>query len=252
MKISIGMSGGAFTAHRDAVQRLEAAQKPSAGTPAYSRYVNRPLGRQIAAWAYIARLTPNGVTGISALLTFSAVAVLAIMRPEWWVGVTVCVLLLLGYAFDSADGQLARLRGGGSPQGEWLDHTVDAAKVTALHMAVLITAYRDFDLPVAWLLVPMLYVFVDNLTFFGMVLKDLLSVRETGGKTRAWTTSTSALHAIAVIPTDYGVFCAMFLLLGQHLLFFGAYTLMAVCNAVILVLVLVKWYRDMGALKHAE
>ncbi|MFE6995696.1 CDP-alcohol phosphatidyltransferase family protein [Microbacterium sp. NPDC057659] len=246
------LSGGVFASHRDALQRLSAAQKPSAGTPAYSRYVNRPLGRQIASWAYVAGLTPNGVTGISAVLTFSAVAVLAIARPDWWVGVAVCVLLLLGYAFDSADGQLARLRGGGSAQGEWLDHTVDAAKVTALHMAVLITAYRHFDFPIAWLLVPIVYVFVDNLTFFGMVLKDLLSQRETGGKTRAWTTSTSPLHAIAVIPTDYGVFCLMFLLLGHHVLFFGAYTLMAACNAVILVLVLVKWYRDMGALSHVS
>ena len=53
-------------------------------------------------------------------------------------------LLVVGYAFDAADGQLARLRGGGIIAGEWLDHMVDAIKVASLHLAVLVGLYR-FD-----------------------------------------------------------------------------------------------------------
>ena len=120
-------------------------------------------------------LTPNAVTGISALLSFSAIAVLALVPPAWWIGLLVAVLLVLGYAFDSADGQVARLRGGGSSAGEWLDHVVDAVKIAALHLAVLVGAYRFFDLGSrGWLLIPIGFVLVANVTFFGMILNDLL------------------------------------------------------------------------------
>lgn len=237
-------SGG----YRAAVLRLQAAQKPSAGTPLYSRLINRPFGRRLAALAYLGGLTPNQVTLISAFLTGSALVLLAVLPPTWWLGVLVSALLVLGYAFDAADGQLARLRGGGSPQGEWLDHTVDAAKASALHLAILITAYRHFGLTDAWLLVPIAYAVVDGVIFMGKILKDLLAAQALGGKAPASTASTSVLRAIMVLPTDYGLFCLVFLLLGQPLLFFGVYTFLFVCNALILVLVLVKWFRYMGSL----
>lgn len=234
--------------YRSAVGRLQAAQKPSAGTPLYSRLVNRPLGRRFAAFAYLVGLTPNRVTCISAIFTFSALILVATLPPTWWLGLLVSALLVLGYAFDAADGQLARLQGGGSVQGEWLDHTVDAAKASAVHLAVLITAYRHFDLPEAWLLVPAAYVLVDTVIFFGQILKDLLAARLLGGKAPASTASTSLLRAVMVLPTDYGLICLIFVLLGLPQLFFGVYTFLFVCNALILVLVLRKWFRDMGAL----
>ena len=68
-------SAGATTheGFADVVARLAAAQKPRApGAPAYSIYVNRPLGRLLAAAAYLGGLTPNVVTVISAVFTFSA------------------------------------------------------------------------------------------------------------------------------------------------------------------------------------
>lgn len=234
--------------YRDAVLRLQAAQKPSAGTPLYSRLVNRPLGRRFAALAYLAGLKPNQVTGISALFTFSALTIVALVEPVWWLGFLVSAMLVLGYAFDAADGQLARLRGGGSAQGEWLDHTVDAAKASAVHLAVLITAFRHFDLADGWLLVPVGYVLVETVIFMGQILKDLLAAKVMGGKAPASTASTSLLRAIMVLPTDYGFMCLVFMLLGFPLVFFGVYTLLFACNAIILVLVLVKWYRDMGSL----
>ncbi len=95
---------------------------------AYSRFVNRRLGRLLAAWATHRACLPNAVTAVSAGFTFSAVVLLAVLPPTWWLGITVALLLVLGYAFDSADGQVARLTGTGSAAGEWLDHIVDATK----------------------------------------------------------------------------------------------------------------------------
>ncbi|MDO5735950.1 MAG: CDP-alcohol phosphatidyltransferase family protein [Propionibacteriaceae bacterium] len=231
-----------------ALRRLQSAQKPAAGTPLYSRLVNRPLGRRLAALSYLGGLTPNQVTCISAVFTFSAFVIIASLPPTWWMGVLVSALLVFGYALDAADGQLARLRGGGSAQGEWLDHTVDVAKAVGLHLAILITAYRHFELSVVWLLVPIAYAVVDSVMFSSMLLKDLLAARQLGGKAPVSSASTSLVRAIMVIPTDYGFFCLTFVLLGQPLLFFSVYVFLFACNAIILVLVLRKWFRDMGSL----
>ena len=159
----------------DALKRLRHVQKTAKGGPPYSLFVNRPLGRVIAAAAYQANLTPNQVTYISAALTATGLIVLALAPASWLVGILVTVCLALGYAFDSADGQLARLRGGGSFAGEWLDHMIDSVKVAAIHVAVLISLYRNFDLHDAWLLVPLGFTVVSTVHFFGMILVDLMT-----------------------------------------------------------------------------
>lgn len=108
-----------------ALAALRAAQKPPHGTPAYSRFVNRPLGRRLAAQAVSLGLTPNAVSGLSALCSFAAIGLVVTVRPTIAVAVLVAALLALGYALDSADGQVARLTRLGSPFGEWLDHMID-------------------------------------------------------------------------------------------------------------------------------
>ena len=89
-------------------QRLAAAQKSSRGAPAYSRFVNRPLGRSLAAGAFVLGRTPNQVTAVSAAFSAVAIGVLAVVRPTWVTGVVVSLALVVGYAFAAADGQLAR------------------------------------------------------------------------------------------------------------------------------------------------
>jgi len=116
--------------------RLGGAQKGALGAPAYSRFVNRRMGRFLAAVAFHAGLTPNAVTAISAAFSAAGIALLALVSPSWPMGAAVTVCLVVGYALDSADGQLARLRGGGSPAGEWLDHMVDATKVVSMPLAL--------------------------------------------------------------------------------------------------------------------
>src|SRR6476661_4053456 len=128
--------------HRQIVEQLAAAQKSNRGAGGYSRWINRPLGRQLAATAYRAGLTPNQVTLISAAFSYAAIAAIALATMNVLAGVLIGIGLVVGYALDSADGQLARLRGGGSAVGEWLDHVVDAAKVTSLHLAIAVAWYR--------------------------------------------------------------------------------------------------------------
>jgi phosphatidylglycerophosphate synthase len=233
----------------DTVRRLSSAQKTAArGAPAYSVYVNRRVGRYLAAGAFRMGLTPNNVTAISAVFTFCAIALIAIGEPSWWLGVTVWLLLAIGYAFDSADGQVARLRGGGSPSGEWLDHVVDSVKISTLHLAVLITMFTHFPLTnSAWLLVPIGFAAVAAVSFFAMILNDLLKAKHAPTSALPAAPRT-VLRSLLGIPTDYGVLCLAFVLLGAPLAFFGLYALLFVANALYLALALGKWFRDMTAL----
>jgi phosphatidylglycerophosphate synthase len=232
------------------LQRLSRAQKGAIGAPAYSRFVNRPLGRLLAALAYRAGLTPNAVTGISAAFTATGIALLALVPPSVLMGVGVAACLVLGYALDAADGQLARLRGGGSPAGEWLDHMVDAAKASSLHLAVLVGFYR-FETVEAGplLLVPIGYCIVDAVLYFGTMLNEALRAQH-GAKTRAQPSERrpSVGRSLLVLPTDYGLLCCLFLFFGVPALFVPAYTFLFVAMAVFLALASVKWFQEMGRL----
>lgn len=164
-----------------ALRELRGAQKPAKGVSLYSRFVNRPIGRYLAAGSYALGLTPNQVTLISAAFSFAAAAAVALAAPSWGLGIAVWAALAVGFAFDSADGQLARLRGSGSAAGEWLDHVVDCAKLTALHSCVLIAFYRFPDAygtgSDGWLLVPLGFQFAAVVTFFGGLLTEKLKPR---------------------------------------------------------------------------
>jgi len=93
----------------DAYAQLTAAQKTAKGVSLYSRYVNRPLGRVLAAACHTAGLSPNQVSAVSAVFSAAGLAVVMAVPSVWWKGPVVAALLVLGFAFDSADGQVARL-----------------------------------------------------------------------------------------------------------------------------------------------
>jgi phosphatidylglycerophosphate synthase len=236
----------------EALRRLRAAQKPGAGAPVYSRWVNRPLGRVFAAVAASRGMRPNQVTAVSAVCTFSALTLVALTSPQWWLGPVVALLLLLGYALDAADGQLARLRGGGSRSGEWFDHVVDATKVSVLHCVVLISFYRFTDASDLQLLVAVGFQVVSSVFFFSMVLIDLLRrtmPKDERAARRGGRGGT--LQSIAGIPTDYAVLCLCFSLLGWQSLFRPAYSALFVINAVVLTLTLGRWWREVKSMDGA-
>ena len=235
---------------RVALHGLRAAQKSAKGAPVYSLYVNRPLGRVFAAAAFQVRLTPNQVTYLSAAFTFAGILLLALGPANALAGIGVALLLVLGYALDAADGQLARLRGGGSLVGEWLDHVIDSVKVVVLHLAVAVCFFRTFDLRPGWLLVPLVFAAASSVHFFGMILVDLLARAERArtGVEAPPKGAMNPLKSYGKLPTDYGVLCVSFALLGWHSGFLVAYTLLAAAMVGYTLLVVVKWRRDVAEL----
>jgi len=244
--------------YSDTVRRLAAAQKSGKGAPAYSRFVNRKFGRVFAAAAYQMGLTPNVVTAVSAVFSFAGIALLSLVSPTWWLGPVITVLLVVGYALDAADGQLARLQGGGSVTGEWLDHMVDCLKISALHMSVLISWYRFFGLDARWLLVPIGYTVVAAVSFFAQILNEqLLRNAKPAGEGEpagggASDERPSVVVSLLKIPTDYGLLCLVFVLLGAPVPFRVAYTLMFLGSTAYLVAACVKWYGQMRGLDRGR
>ncbi len=225
--------------------RLRSAQKKRArGAPAYSVFVNRPVGRVLAAFAFRIGLSPNQVTLVSAVFTFAGIALIALAPAVPVIAVVIWLLLAVGYAWDSADGQVARLRGGGSLSGEWLDHFVDAVKISALHLAVLVGASDWTGLPRVWLLVPIGFTVVANATFFGMILNDLLKQKR-GIPTSAQVGGGGPLRSILLLPTDYGILCLSFVLWAWMLGFAIVYTAIFICSTLFLIAAAAKWFRDM-------
>jgi phosphatidylglycerophosphate synthase len=243
------------TGFKGTLAALGSAQKPvAAGAPPYSILVNRRAGRFVAAAAYRAGMSPNQVTAVSATFTFGGIILLATAAPAGWVGALVWAALALGYIFDSADGQLARLQGSGSVAGEWLDHVVDSTKIVSLHLAVLIAAFRHFQLPSdGWLLVPIGYAIVGTVSFFAMILNDQLKavVLLKSGRA-AIPRKSSALKSALLVPTDYGVLCLVFLLLGAPLAFFTVYSLFFALNAMHLAVASTRWFGDMRSLSTSK
>lgn len=237
------------------LRELRGAQKSAKGVSLYSRYVNRPAGRVLAAGAYRAGMTPNQVTLTSALFTYGALASVALVEPSWTLGVLVWAALAVGFAFDSADGQLARLTGRGGPDGEWLDHVVDCGKLLLVHAAVLISFYRFNELPSdAWLLLPLGFQLAAVLTFCAGLLREQLGKAAASARGPSWAAPASAapvsrVRAVALLPADYGVFCLVFLLLGAPGAFRAGYAALAVVHALFLGLFLAKWFRELKALR---
>ncbi|GAA4983607.1 CDP-alcohol phosphatidyltransferase family protein [Kineococcus glutinatus] len=253
-----GPPAPARTGYSEAVARLAAAQKSAKGAPAYSRFVNRPLGRRLAAAAHLLGATPNQVTAVSGATTAAGIAVVALAPVAWWTGLVAAALLVLGYALDAADGQLARLRGGGSKAGEWLDHVVDAAKTSTLHLAVLVGAYRAWDpLPTTWLLLPLLFSACATTWFFTIILNDhlrrLAGTRDGQAVVAAGEARQhSVLRSLASVPVDYGVLCIVVALLGWPAGFRWVYGSLAVGFALVTAASMVAWYRQTTALDSAS
>lgn len=227
---------------REAVNELRPRQKTSRGVSFYSRWINRPGGRLIAAGAHVVGLAPNQVSLLSGVLTLAGIALLTAAPPSMVTGILVWLLLALGFMADSADGQLARLRGGGTLAGEWLDHVLDAGKVTAVHAAVLVAWYRFSDLPGPMLLIPLGFQLAAVVTFVAGTLTELLK------RTSEHTLSRppSNLRSLLLIPVDYGVFCLLFLLYGFPPVFVVLYSTFAVISAVYLILFLGKWFKELS------
>lgn len=243
-------TGPAARFHATVAQLGQAQKHRARGAPAYSVYLNRPLGRRLAAAAYLLGMSPNAVSMVSAAFTFSAIVLVAAVPPGIGFGFLVAALLVVGYALDSADGQVARLGGGGSAAGEWLDHVLDCIKSSTMHLAVLIAVFRFGHVPSQlWLLVPLGFSVVAAVSFFASILNDQLKSRHTGPATVADPRASTPLRSLLGLPTDYGVLCLAFVFLGWPRLFFTIYTILFMANLCYLALAAPKWFHDMKGLQ---
>jgi phosphatidylglycerophosphate synthase len=214
--------------------------------------VNRPLGRLLAAVAFRLDWRPNQVTALSGLLTLAGICLIALVGPGIGMGVGVAVLLVVGYALDSSDGQLARLRGGGTTTGEWLDHMIDCAKNASVHLAVLISLYRfDDSGHHALLLLPAAFQLVVTVMFFGTVLTDQLR-RSARASARADYGRPSPLRSLLVAPADYGLLCVAFAFFGVRPLFLSLYGLLFLGSAAYLGVGLLRWHRQVASIDAAR
>lgn len=240
----------------EALGRLKSRQKTSKGAPAYSLLVNRRLGRILAAAAHTVGLSPNQVTGLSAVFTFIGIVVLAVFRQTVWTSLIVAMALVVGYALDAADGQLARLQGGGTVAGEWLDHAVDALKIATIHSAVLINWFQFHymtppvdgrSLPGSMLLVPLVFQMVASVQFFVIILNDQIRRARRGSNEMILQGDgrSSFAYSIAVVPTDYGLLCLSFLIGFWTIGFRYLYSFLMLANLCFLLLALVKWFHEM-------
>jgi phosphatidylglycerophosphate synthase len=235
----IGADTGTRPGFAAVLADLENAQKPGAGVPAYTRWVNRRAARVIAAAAVRAGIGPNGVSLLSALASFAGLALLALVPAGWAVGVAAACLLALGYIMDSADGQVARVTGTGSPAGEWLDHVIDAVRTPALHLVVRIGFPRWLDAGPALLLLPLAFTLLAVGHFMSQILAEQLGrqlaaatpgrratapAEAPSGKGPAWS--------VLLLPVDTGTMCWLFVLWGSPPVFIACYGLLFAVNLV--------------------
>jgi len=235
---------------------LRRAQKRRRGVPLYTLYVNRPAGRVIAA-ASPASVTPDHLTLLGAALTYGSLVALLFWAEPGPAAVLVGVALVLGFFLDSADGQLARLRGTGSLRGEWLDHVLDSGRIVLLHLATLWFITRNALLPAtAGAALCSAFAVSAILIFFGGILFDKLVAEDpatspapaTSGPPATSAGPATTLRSVLMLPLDYGFTCLIFLLLPFPRVFVVAYVLLAAAKVLACGAFLAKWFRALGAL----
>ncbi|MEU4207212.1 CDP-alcohol phosphatidyltransferase family protein [Rothia terrae] len=234
------------TGFKDTLAALNSAQKPGIGVPAYTRWINRRIARVFAAAAVKFGITPNGVTAISSAFSVAGLLVLLFAAPTILTGFIVALLFALGYALDSADGQVARVTGASSPSGEWLDHVVDSIRVPSIHLAVLVgfIRYADHWASSGWKLwwLPMAFTVVTVGHFMSQILAEQL---RNNRKTSAPPTG-GPLRSFVNLHMDAGTLCWIFIFWGFGTGFLVVYGLLFLGNFLTMVVSMRRKYKSLS------
>jgi phosphatidylglycerophosphate synthase len=226
---------------------LQEAQKGNSGkTPIYTRKVNRFLGRILASFLVETQLTPNGVSIISIAFTLAGLVGLIVLKPSIPVALLVTLLLLAGYALDSSDGQLARLRGAQCPRGEWLDHVIDAFKMVAIHWSALIFLLKNVEENyILIFLTVFIFQSFSIVIYFSGILKSKIRTPDRGSGNGGKVVDPSFVRDAALIFLDYGLLCMIFVFTFNPNLFFTCYVMLMSLFATISVYSLIKSFLSM-------
>jgi phosphatidylglycerophosphate synthase len=169
----------------------------------YSESVSQPIGSAIALTASRLRLPPTALSLMNLGLGVGAsVAVVALSGraaggdvPSWLTGLIALLAWQLAYAFDCADGQLARVTGKASAAGGRLDILCDIAVQIALVAALSSVAIAYRPGTPSWLPV----------VFAGTWMVNLVtSVMQSGPNAASMVASRSVPVRVAKLVRDYG------------------------------------------------
>lgn len=109
----------------------------------------RPIGARLAAVLAPTRVTPDQVTLASLVVGLAAGHMFVYTDP--WLNLLGFALFIVSDLFDSADGQLARMRGTSTRFGRILDGLSDSARFINLyaHLAVRLALANGWEWPMA-------------------------------------------------------------------------------------------------------
>ena len=178
----------------------------------YSEAVSQPLGAVIAVGAVRIGLSPNTLSVLNVLIGLSGCLAVAVFPSS----LVPAVAWQLAYAFDCADGQLARVTGRAGPAGARLDVLCDLVVQIGVVTAVAAAARAP-----AWLAA----------AFAGTWLVNLVtSVLAGGPSAGSLVAATSVPVRVVKLGRDYG---AVILVGGLVLAFWPQWTvaLMGVLTA---------------------
>ncbi|MDY7084075.1 MAG: CDP-alcohol phosphatidyltransferase family protein [Actinomycetota bacterium] len=174
----------------------------------FSEALSQRLGAQIAVHAHKHRLAPTvltvlnlGLGGLVSIVVIAAAEPVADGRVwAWPIGLLALLGWQVAYAFDCADGQLARVTGQTSLAGARLDVLCDVAVQISLVAALAATAEAQVPDTPAWLLA----------AFAGTWMVNLVtSVMQTGDKAASMVTSRSLPVRLVKLVRDYGAVIAL-------------------------------------------
>ncbi|GIF07621.1 hypothetical protein Asi03nite_51590 [Actinoplanes siamensis] len=174
----------------------------------FSEALSQKIGSRIAVHARRYGLSPTVLTicnlGLGLLTSFVVIAGAGPVAHGqgwgWLVGLLALAGWQLAYAFDCADGQLARVTGRSSAAGGRLDVLCDVAVQSALVAAISATAKAQQPHTPAWLLSAFAATWMVNL---------VTSVMQGGGQAASMVTSRSLPIRAVKLVRDYGAVIAL-------------------------------------------
>ena len=174
----------------------------------FSEAVSQRIGARIAVGAHRRGIVPSVLTvvnlGLGCLVSFVVVAAAGPIAEEriwaWPVGLLALIGWQLAYAFDCADGQLARVTGQASAAGGRLDVLCDVAVQISLVAAVAAIAKSQVGETPAWLLAAFAGTWMINL---------VTSVMQSGAQAASMVTSRSLPVRAVKLVRDYGAVVAL-------------------------------------------
>jgi phosphatidylglycerophosphate synthase len=115
----------------------------------FTRNISYRMGAVVALCASRIGVAPNMISLLSGAITiFSAMLAVYVGQGSWVAGVVLTLGLQIGYAFDCADGPLARATGQGSSFGSLLD------KITDLSSGMLLPCILAYGIVISHLELP--------------------------------------------------------------------------------------------------